>query len=113
MSHTINENRARFGLPPLTKREIEDARNHPPQIGSAVKPAPAQKSAWNHDMAQAPRDRRILVQADPTGEIYVAHWVMHPGTGHEAWCIAWGFDDEGTQVLCQAKAWAEIPGGRP
>ncbi len=103
MSHTINQNRARAGLPPLTDEEIEQVRKNPPKTGSAVKPP----SIWCTDMAKAPRDRRILVQADPSGKVYAAKWVENVFTGHQAWLIAQLNEED--QLICQAKAWAEIP----
>ena len=56
-------------------------------------------------MNTAPRDRRILVKS-PAGELYVAHWVQHPGTGDEAYCISEGPD--GMQHLIYPVEWREI-----
>lgn len=56
-------------------------------------------------MNTAPRDRRILVKS-PAGELYVAHWVQHPSTGDEAYCISEGPD--GVQHLIYPVEWREI-----
>lgn len=58
-----------------------------------------------HDMETAPRDRRILVKS-PSGKIYVAHWVQHPETSDEAYCISEGPD--GMQHLVYPVMWREL-----
>lgn len=65
-------------------------------------------TGWCTNMAIAPRDLRILVLSDPSGEVYVAHWVQHPSTGDEAWLISESTD--GSQHLCKPRAWRHIPG---
>lgn len=61
-------------------------------------------SEW-HSIDHAPRSTRILVRCE-SGEIYAAHWVKNPATGHEAWCVSEAPD--GTQHLCHPVEWREI-----
>jgi hypothetical protein len=56
-----------------------------------------------HDYA--PHDRRILVKTE-SGEIYAAHWVQHPMTDDEAFCVSESSD--GTQHLVLPVEWREI-----
>lgn len=55
----------------------------------------------------APKDRRILVQAE-SGEFYCAHWVKHPGTDDEAWLVC-DIDDENQALLKKITCWYELP----
>lgn len=63
--------------------------------------------AWCTDMSKAPRNARILIKSDPSGEVYAAHWVKNVETDDEAWLVSETAD--GSQHLCKAKAWRLIP----
>jgi hypothetical protein len=73
-------------------------------IGIALRAIADSLPTWR-SMETAPRDRRILVKSQ-SGELYVAHWVQHPGTGDEAYCISEGPD--GMQHLIHPIEWREI-----
>lgn len=54
----------------------------------------------------APHDQRVLVW---TGRnTYCAHWVQHPVTGDEAWCLA-EYGDDGDQLLARPTHWQALP----
>jgi len=59
---------------------------------------------WHH-INMAPRNKRVIVWTGQ--EKYIAHWVQHPATGDEAWCISQGPD--GTQHLCHPTLWRGAP----
>lgn len=62
---------------------------------------------WRSDMSKAPRNARLLIKSDPSGEVFAAHWVKNIETDDEAWLISEAAD--GSQHVCKAKAWRLIP----
>ena len=65
-----------------------------------------------HAIDYAPHNQRVLVKSE-SGEIYAAHWVQHPGTGDEAWCVSEA--EDGTQHIIHPVEWRAIApsdGGR-
>lgn len=59
----------------------------------------AKENVWQ-DMETAPKNKPIIILSS-LGDMYVGQWVQHPATGHEAYLVASGFDDEGNQILVE------------
>lgn len=70
------------------------------------------KARWGgwRTMDSAPRNQRVLILS-PSGEIYAAHWVQHPATGHDAWMISQAGADQ--HLIAAPTHWHPAPAPPP